>query len=56
MTKQEQEQLVEFNRELLAALRALFEMPEYDGTAETSQKRLRAKSKAKRLIAKGGKQ
>lgn len=33
-----------------AALEALLNMPEYDGTAETSRARIRAKNAAKRLL------
>lgn len=45
------EQLKQQRDELLAALIRLKEMPEYDGTPETSRQRLRAKRAARNAIS-----
>lgn len=50
--KDEIEALRQANKELLQALKDLFNMPDYDGTPATSKVRLRAKNKARRTIAK----
>ena len=43
-------QLTDLERELIKALAALINIPDYDGERKTSQTRLRIKNKAKRLI------
>jgi len=41
---------IQQHQQALQALQGLLEMPDYDGTAETSRQRLRAKNAAKAVL------